>query len=358
MTNGHFWHNKKVLVTGHTGFSGGWLVCWLNQLGAKVTGISLPPPTKPAFFDLCNVASLTHNSFFLDITDQAALLEVLSKEQFDLVFHLAAQPLVVRGYENPVETFMTNTMGTVHLLDALRQQSHLRSVVVVTTDKCYENREWLWHYRENDTIGGQDPYSSSKACTELITAAYRASYFDKTNPKIGVSTARAGNLVGGGDWSPQRIVPDCVQAFLSGMILPIRNPRATRPWQHLLNALHGYLNLAEMLFTQPEDLPHSFNFGPDEDAHLTVVELIEALNRHLPFKWRIDESTREVAEKQLLKLDSSLARATLNWKPQLKLDDGLRLVAEWTRVFQNGGNLLSVTQNQIESYQKLLERST
>jgi len=357
MTDKHFWQDKKVLVTGHTGFSGGWLVCWLDQLGAKVSGISLPPVTKPAFFDLCRVASLSHNSFLVDITNQSALLQVLAMEQFDIVFHLAAQPLVAQGYEDPVGTFRTNTIGTVHLLDALRQQSRLRSIVVITTDKCYENRDWLWHYRENDTLGGQDPYSSSKACTELITAAYRASFF-KPPSQVGISTARAGNLIGGGDWSPQRIVPDCVRAFLSETIVTIRNPEATRPWQHLLNALHGYLLLAELLFTKPDHIPPAINFGPDEDAHLTVAKLVEAFNCHLPFEWHVDKCTPVMAEKRLLKLDSSLARGTLNWKPQIKLDNGLQLVAEWTRVFKNGGDLLTLTQQQIEAYQQLLEQST
>lgn len=356
MPNRNFWQDKKVLVTGHTGFSGGWLVCWLSELGAAVTGISLAPATKPALFDLCNISSLTRNSYLLDITNHAALVQVLAAEQFDIVFHLAAQSLVIAGYEDPIGTYATNIMGTVHLLNAMRQQKQARSIVVVTTDKCYENHDWLWSYRESDTLGGQDPYSSSKACAELVTAAYRNSFFQDRIPAVGISTARAGNLIGGGDWSAQRIIPDCVRAFLSGTTLQIRNPGATRPWQYLLNALHGYLDLAEQLFTTPGKVPSSVNFGPDEEAHLAVAELVHEFQHYLQFSCRMDDNPPLVAEKQLLKLDSSLARQTLNWRPQIKLAEALRLIAEWTLVFQKGGNLLSTTQQQIRAYQQQLEQ--
>ncbi|WP_313617851.1 CDP-glucose 4,6-dehydratase, partial [Rhizobium sp.] len=273
-----FWRGKRVLLTGHTGFKGSWLSLWLQNLGAHVTGFALPPPTSPSLFEATGVAD-GMTSLIGDIRDLEALKNAVRTADPEIVIHMAAQPLVRYSYVNPVETFSTNVMGVVNLLEAVRESQKIRAVVNVTTDKCYENREWPWGYRENEPMGGYDPYSSSKACAELVTAAYRRSYF--TTPsnghRVAVATARAGNVIGGGDWAKDRLIPDIVYAFSQGVPASIRNPQAIRPWQHVLESLRGYLILAENLFEHGDEFAEAWNFGPNDDDAKPVSWITERM---------------------------------------------------------------------------------
>jgi CDP-glucose 4,6-dehydratase len=274
-----FWKNKRVFLTGHTGFKGSWLSIWLDSLGANVHGYSLKPPTDPSLFNLCSIDRFT-NSTIGDIRNRDLLKATLQKAQPEIVFHLAAQPLVRESFKNPVETYETNVMGTVNLLDAVRACPSVKAVVIVTTDKCYENREWHWGYRENDPMGGYDPYSSSKGCAELVTAAYRQSFFnpkDFDNHHIAVASARAGNVIGGGDWALDRLVPDCLKAILDGRKIIVRNPHAIRPWQHVLEPLRGYLLLAQKLFENGPQFAEAWNFGPDDRDCRPVIDVVSKL---------------------------------------------------------------------------------
>lgn len=349
-----FWKEKRVLVTGHTGFTGSWLLSWLKLMEARVVGVSLEPPTEPNMFDCCNLGTVIDESHIVDINDFGRLQTVCSTQAFDVVFHLAAQPLVSEGFSNPVATFSTNTMGTLHLLEALRGQPQLGAIVVVTTDKVYENSDNSSVFAESDRLGGVDPYGASKACAELVANAYRCAFFQGKQPPVGVATARAGNLIGGGDWSSNRIVPDCVRGFLRGEPVVIRSPYATRPWQHVLNAVHGYLDFAKSLYQMPESTPSALNFGPSNDAHVPVKHLVEQLAVELPFSWEIDEGNKIFPEKAALKLDSSLAFKTLQWQPRLGLAEGLKLIASWTKSFQAQENMQQVTFGQINLYQDRL----
>ena len=265
-----FWHGKRVLITGHTGFKGGWLSLWLQSMGAEVSGYALPPSTNPSLFEKASVSRGMASSHLADIRDLDILKSALQETHPEIVFHLAAQPLVRHSYANPVETYATNVMGTVHLLEAIRTTAGVRAVVNITTDKCYENREWVWGYRENDPLGGHDPYSSSKGCSELVTSAYRNSFFDAkgySRHGVALASARAGNVIGGGDWAMDRLVPDMIRAFSKGEAVVIRSPHAIRPWQHVLEPLWGYLTLAERLWEQGPAFAESWNFGPyDGDA--------------------------------------------------------------------------------------------
>jgi CDP-glucose 4,6-dehydratase len=347
--NPSFWRGKRVFLTGHTGFKGGWLSLWLQQMGAELTGYALQPPTQPNLFEKARVDA-GMMSIIGDIRDGAKLSAAVREAAPDIVIHMAAQPLVRRSYVDPVETYSTNVMGTVHLLEAVRQCTSVRAVVNVTTDKCYENREWLWPYRENEAMGGYDPYSSSKGCAELVTAAYRNSYFNAKSHAL--ASARAGNVIGGGDWAEDRLVPDILGAFSRGEPVMIRNPHAVRPWQHVLEPLRGYLTLAERLFTEGASYAEAFNFGPREDD----AQPVEWIVRQLAAKWgdsavwRLDGANHP-HEASLLRLDMSKAAHRLAWRPALNLEAGLQLTVDWARADLDGQDMHVYTNAQINDYQ-------
>jgi CDP-glucose 4,6-dehydratase len=352
--NPSFWSGKKVFLTGHTGFKGSWLSLWLQQLGAEVTGYALPPPTNPSLFDVAHVAQ-GMKSILGDIRDGVMLANAMREAAPEIVIHMAAQPLVRRSYVDPTETYSTNVMGTVHLLEAVRQTQSVRAVVNVTTDKCYENKEWVWGYRENEPMGGFDPYSSSKGCAELVTAAYRNSFFNAQNyseHQVALATARAGNVIGGGDWAENRLIPDILAAFENNQPVVIRNPHATRPWQHVLEPLCGYLTLAEKLYTGGATFAEAFNFGPQSDD----AQPVEWIVRQLSSKWigggswKIDAGDHP-HEANYLKLDISKAGQRLNWQPGIRLDQALSLIVDWARERQAGSDMRSFTQSQILAYQ-------
>ena len=352
MLNPDFWNGKRVFVTGHTGFKGSWLCLWLNQLGAKVTGYALPPPSDPSLFDMARIAEVV-DSHIGDVTHLHSLEVALAAAQPEIVIHMAAQSLVRYSYDQPVETFSTNVLGTVHLLDALRRVPSVRSVVVVTSDKCYYNEEWVWGYREDSRLGGHDPYSASKACAELVVAAYQNSFFDvKRNPgAAAIGSARAGNVIGGGDWALDRLVPDILRSLLKDEPALIRNPQATRPWQHVLEPLHGYLMLAERLHADGHPFASGWNFGPPEESERTVGWIIERLYDlwGVGFEWKRDPHPGP-PESTFLKLDASKARAHLGWRPKLDLDTTLAWIVDWTRRYQNGADMRAVTLQDIERF--------
>lgn len=325
-----FYADKRVLVTGHTGFKGGWLCAWLKQAGARVTGLSLAPDTDPSLFAAAGIAE-GMASVIGDIRDRAAVAAVYAEARPDTVFHLAAQPLVRRSYREPVETFDTNVMGTVHVLDAARNCPSVRAIVCVTTDKCYDNKEWVWGYRETDALGGKDPYSASKACAELVAAAYRTAMY-AADGRIRMATARGGNVIGGGDWSEDRLVPDIVRAVTTGQPIVLRNPRATRPWQHVLELVRGYLVLGRRLHRDGgEAFAQAWNFGPGSAAERDV----ETLTRSFVGAWgaeaRIEVVPSALAEANFLKLDIAKAVAQLGWQPILSFDETVRMTADWYR---------------------------
>ena len=326
-----FWSGRKVFVTGHTGFKGSWLSLWLQRLGAIVAGYALDPPTEPSLFRSAGVAEQM-TDLRGDVRDLAALQATMAAEEPEVVFHLAAQPLVRASYAQPVDTFATNVLGTVHLLEAVRHVESVRSVVVVTSDKCYENQEWHWGYRETEPLGGHDPYSASKACAELATAAWRRSFLSVVGRPVGVATARAGNVVGGGDWAGDRIVPDAVRAILSGKPLVVRRPNAVRPWQHVLEPLCGYLTLAERLHAEPERVSSAWNFGPSDEDAVPVNELLDCFFNHWGAgSWRSEADAAGPHEAGLLRLDCSKARTMLGWHMALGLDQTVALTADWYR---------------------------
>lgn len=348
-----FWKGKKVFLTGHTGFKGSWLSIWLQSLGAEVTGYALAPPTEPSLFIQAGVSELV-TSVIADIRDLDCLKREMQKASPDIVIHMAAQPLVRDSYKIPVETYATNVMGTVHLLEAVRSTPSVRAVVNVTTDKVYENREWAWGYRENEPFGGYDPYSNSKGCSELVTAAYRSSYF---NPKdydshgVALGSARAGNVIGGGDWAGDRLIPDIIRAILAKEPVQIRNPHAIRPWQHVLEPLSGYMLLAERLFEAGPEFAEGWNFGPaDEDA-----KPVEWLVKRLCEQWgegacyEIDKGEHP-HEAHYLKLDCSKARMNLGWQAKWSLGRTLESIVDWTKVYIKGGDLRAECLEQIGDY--------
>ena len=348
--NRAFWKNRRVFVTGHTGFKGSWLTAWLRSCDARVTGYALAPETQPNLFEAAGLETGIR-SVLGDVRDADAVRSALSSSGADVVFHLAAQSLVRESYERPVDTYAINVMGTVNLLEAVRMTDGVRAVVVVTSDKCYENREWAWAYRENEPLGGHDPYSNSKACAELVTAAYRKSFFHGGGPAV--ATARAGNVIGGGDWAKDRLVPDLLRAFEAGEPAAIRNARAVRPWQHVLEPLHGYLMLAEALVDLPA-FADAWNFGPNENdvrpVHWVADALAERWGRGA--SWRDDAATDAVHEAMILKLDSSRARGSLGWKPRLTIEQALHWVVDWQRRFLEAPKrALDVTLEQIERYE-------
>jgi CDP-glucose 4,6-dehydratase len=349
------WNGLRVLVTGHTGFKGSWLALWLHDLGAEVTGFSLPPPSDPSLFEAARVSDVVRHVEG-DVRNADDVEAAVRAARPEVVFHLAAQPLVRRSYEEPVETYATNVMGTVHVLDAVRRVGGVRAAICITSDKCYENREWVWPYRESDPMGGHDPYSSSKGAAELVIAAYRRSYFDPAQIEshgLALASVRAGNVIGGADWASDRLVPDIVRAMQTGERLEIRNPNSVRPWQHVLEALGGYILLAERMLAGEAEFADGWNFGPaDEDAR--------------PVRWIVDRltslwggeqgwdspATQQPHEAGLLKLDCTKARGALGWRPAMNLDSALRCVAEWHQAHDAGGDGREITLRQIRNYRR------
>jgi CDP-glucose 4,6-dehydratase len=327
-----FWQGKNVLITGHTGFKGSWLSLWLQQIGANIVGVSLDPLTTPNLYEQANVA-VGMQSFRGDVRNYANVEQLFKKHRPELVFHLAAQPLVRYSYNNPIETYSTNVMGTLHVLEAIRKTESVRAAVMVTTDKCYENKEWIWGYRENDAIGGHDPYSSSKGAAELVISSYRNSYFSSSQhnqERTAIASARSGNVIGGGDWSEDRIVPDSIRAFQKENAVQIRNPNAVRPWQHVLEPLSGYIRLAELLFNKGQEYAQAWNFGPPEGDVHSVRWIVEQLAEQWgnTAGWVVDEGDYP-HEANYLKLDCSKANLRLNWHPQWDLKYALLKTVEW-----------------------------
>ncbi len=352
MSNPHFWHGKRVLLTGHTGFKGCWLSLWLNELGANVHGIALPPPEKPNFFNMANISGLLASNIFLDIGDLTALKKAVDVIKPEIVFHLAAQSLVQYSYDFPIETYAVNVMGTANVLEAIRFCDAVRATVIVTTDKCYENRESMDPYHEADRLGGIDPYSNSKACAELVSAAYRASFFSNKR-KMHLATARAGNVIGGGDWAENRLIPDCVRAFVAKKGVTLRYPHAIRPWQHVLESISGYLLLAEHLFcAEGSKYAEAWNFGPRIEDMCSVIEIAEKVCRsfHVPLNELTETQIRH--ESSLLLLDSTKAKKYLKWMPRWQLQKTIAETVEWYRAWLQGDDMLKFSQNQIKQYQQ------
>lgn len=345
-----FWRGKRVFLTGHTGFKGSWLALWLHSMGAQVHGLALRPPTSPALFDEARVAELVSSNIG-DVRDLAAVQRAMDASCPEIVIHMAAQALVRASYAAPSETYATNVMGTVHVLESARQVGSVRAIVNVTTDKCYENREWVWGYREDEPMGGHDPYSSSKACSELVTAAYRRSFFGGGD--VALASARAGNVIGGGDWAADRLVPDILRAFQRGEPVLIRNPRATRPWQHVLEPLSGYLVLAQALYTQGQAFAQGWNFGPREDDAQPVVRIVEEMAHHWgdTASWRLDD-TAQPHEAHHLKLDIAKARNLLDWQPRWNLMTALAQTVEWHRAWTCKADARALCLQQIELYNR------
>jgi CDP-glucose 4,6-dehydratase len=360
------WRGRRVFLTGHTGFKGGWLALWLTQLGATVRGYALDPCTDPNLFTVARVGSVIED-IRGDIRDAATLDRAMHDFAPEVIFHLAAQPLVRYSYQDPIGTLETNVIGTARVLDAVRRTPSVRAVVSVTTDKCYENKEWIWPYRETDPLGGYDPYSISKACAEIVSAAFRQSYFpvhllgQPDGHRVAIATARAGNVIGGGDWSTDRLLPDLVRGFLSGKPVAIRHPHAIRPWQHVLEPLHGYLLLAERLLTpdpiQAARFATAYNFGPSESDARPVAWIVEQMTAFWGggASWVLDKSPTP-HEAGYLKLDSSRAHADLSWFPQLNLQQALELVVGWYRDWQSGSDMHTFTLNQIEQFRSRWEK--
>ena len=347
------YRGRRVLVTGHTGFKGSWLCQWLLNLGATVRGYALDPPTSPSLFEQLGLSSQLED-VRSDIRDRHRLLAEIKTFHPEFVFHLAAQPLVRYSYQQPIETYETNVMGTIHVLDSLRILNRPCMVIVVTTDKCYENREWIYGYRENEAMGGADPYSSSKGMAELAVSAYRRSYFQ--DGTIRVASVRAGNVIGGGDWATDRIVPDCVRALQKNEPIVVRNPLATRPWQHVLEPLHGYLLLAQQLhLAQPASdrlnrLCSGFNFGPESSSNRTVQELIDQLLQTIPGSWQNHRDPNSLHEAHLLHLCIDKAKSLLDWTPKWDFATSVKMTAEWYQQHGTGQDVRLLTQQQISAY--------
>ncbi len=357
----NFWHGRRVFLTGHTGFKGGWLSIWLQHLGAEVCGVALDPWSAPNLF---TEAAVSHGlrSEIADVRDLTRLKAVLKEHRPEIVFHLAAQPIVRTSYEDPVGTYTTNVVGALNVLESVRECDSVRAVVVITSDKCYENKEWVWAYRETDRLGGYDPYSSSKACVELVVESYRSSFFspaDYARHGVAIASARAGNVIGGGDWSRDRLVPDIMRAFSAKQPAVIRSPRAVRPWQHVLEPISGYLKLAERLISDGVKYGEAWNFGPNDSDAKPVEWVVKQLADEwgTDAQWKIEDAQPQVHEAQMLKLDCSKAAHTLNWHPTLPLKEALRLTADWYRRQSYGENPRSITIEQIGQFTQRLKDS-
>jgi len=358
--NAHFWNGKRVLLTGHTGFKGSWLSLWLQSRQAHVVGYALAPPTNPSLFEVAEVGK-GMTSVIGDIRDLQRLRAVFVEHQPEIVIHMAAQPLVRYSYSEPVETYSTNVMGTVNLLEAVRCTDSVKAVVNVTSDKCYENREWVWGYRENEAMGGYDPYSNSKGCAELVTAAYRNSYFhpDKySDHGVALASARAGNVIGGGDWAEDRLIPDIMRAITQGQPVNIRNPHAIRPWQHVLEPLSGYLLLAEKLYEKGPSYAEAWNFGPSEDDAKPVQWIVESLTSAWGegASWILDDGDHP-HEAHYLKLDCAKAKTHLSWRPKWHLEKTLTSIVEWHRAYQGGSDMRELTLQQIDQYNRVFKNT-
>ncbi len=359
MADKSFWNDKKVFITGHTGFKGSWLSIWLHSLGAQVAGYALEPPTRPSLFDLCGIDRMIYSTIG-DVRDGGKLAGMMCDTRPEIVIHMAAQPLVRESYRQPAETYAVNVLGTVNMFEAVRGCKSVKAVVNVTSDKCYLNKEWFWGYRENEPLGGYDPYSSSKACAELVTSAYQNSCFnlkDYTAHGVGVASARAGNVIGGGDWAIDRLIPDCIRALLQGKKILIRNPTAVRPWQHVLEPLNGYLTLVERLYKDRPRYTGAWNFGP----HDTDARPVEWIVKKICAEWgdgasyEIDRSEHP-HEAHYLKLDCSKAMTELEWSPRWNIDKAIESIIELTRAYKENLDLRKICLRQIEEFSKCLKR--
>ena len=350
--NEAFWKDRRVLITGHTGFKGAWLSLWLQRMGASVAGYALSPPVE-SLFRLARVAEEMKESVYDDIRALERVKLLMARFRPEVVFHLAAQPLVRVSYQEPVETYQVNVMGTANLLESVRLSESCRVAVVITSDKCYENNEWVWGYRESDPLGGHDPYSSSKACAELVTATYRHCFCRKSGAKpVAIASARAGNVIGGGDFSKDRLVPDLMTAMFKGVPLKLRYPTAVRPWQHVLEPLSGYLLLAERIWSEPERYAQSWNFGPSPDDLKSVQWIVNKLNECLGGRVAWDVETGSAPhEASLLALDSAKARTMLGWKPRWTLERALEAIVDWYKAYEAGTSVRDVVIRQIDSYE-------
>lgn len=346
--NPDFWRGRSVFLTGHSGFKGGWIALWLSHMGAQVHGYSLQPPTTPNFFNETRLASRLANSTIDDIRSLEALKSAMCAAKPSLIIHMAAQPLVRESYNTPVETFATNVIGTVNVLEAARYAGTVEAIVNITTDKAYENQEWIWPYRENDRLGGHDPYSSSKACAELVAAAYRSSFLNKAG--IQLASVRAGNVIGGGDWASDRLLPDFLRSIDANEKLRIRSPGAIRPWQHVLEPLSGYLMLAERLLTDGYEFAEAWNFGPEDSDAKSVAWIVDRLCQKISnARWEL-EGEPQPHEAGLLKLDSSKAKAKLRWMPRWPLETALDKTIDWHLAWREGRPMADFSIQQIEAY--------
>lgn len=352
MIDPSFWKGRKVFLTGHTGFKGSWLTLWLHQMGAKVIGYALEPPTQPAIFTEARVESALERHIQGDILDLGKLSQAIQQAQPTIVIHMAAQSLVRDSYSDPVGTYASNVMGTVHLLEAVRHAPGVKAVLNITTDKCYENKEWIWGYRENEPMGGHDPYSSSKGCAELVSASYRHSFLQESG--IALATARAGNVIGGGDWAKDRIVPDAMRAFIAEQPLQVRNPAAVRPWQHVLEPLSGYLQLCQQLLNKPEHFSEGWNFGPGEEDAKPVSHLADIMVKSWGegAQWQQEGNKKQPHEAQYLKLDCTKAKTGLQWSPQWQLEQALQESVAWYKAWHQGMDMNQFTLKQMTDYQQ------
>ena len=348
--NINFWKNKKVFITGHTGFIGGWTGEYLLNLKSKIYGYSLSPSTRPNFFTALNLEKKIQKSNIADILNYKELIKAIKDAQPSIVFHMAAQPLVKESYATPLETFETNAIGTANILNAIRSVKTVKAVINITTDKCYENKEWIWPYRENDKLGGFDPYSASKACSEIITKSFKKSFFEKS--QVTIATARIGNVIGGGDWAKDRLIPDFFRSFDKNTKLMIRNPNSIRPWQHVLEPISGLLTLAEKMIKFKNKYSGPWNFGPNENEVKSVSWVINYLSNKTKFKKFEIQKKNKFHEAQLLRIDSSKSRSLLNWKSKWDIENSLKNTIKWYSEYKNKNEIDKITKQQIALHMK------